>query len=305
MNYGFITGLPRSGSAWLANYLSYGNVCVLHDAWRDNTPSEAKELFSSLNVYAAGTADPSNVMLYDKIQKEFPEAKWVVITRPESEVKEACKNLDMPLADFSKSFQKLIKDKKPLKVPFAQLFDKADEIGRYIYEDWQCPKWRKDLLKGLNVQVHWGKVSEQFKVPANLKDIETLTPDKIAYYDLVKEICNGDAYAIRFLSQARDASELYRQLDQGKPIDVKKAKDLLESMATEWVLSPFLRNFGASIVPALVAALEKYRSEKLTHCPIDTDLVTAVTYIFKGNDGVKEYMPKVRELSAKILKDRT
>ena len=244
-------------------------------------------------------------MLYDKIQKEFPDAKWVVITRPQAEVEEACKNLDMPLADFTKNFQKLNKEKQPLKVPFSKLFTEADKIGRYLYEDWECPKWRRDLLKGLNVQVHWGKVSDQFKVPANLKDIETLTPNKIAYFDTIKEITGGDAYAIRFLSQARDASELYRQLDQGKPIDVKKAMNLLEAMATEWVLSPFLKTYGATIVPALVAALEKYRSETLTHCPIDTDLVTAVTYIFKGSDGVKEFMPKVRELSAKIIGEKT
>lgn len=161
------------------------------------------------------------------------------------------------------------------------------------------------MLKDINVQLHWGRVSEQFKVPEVIDKIEALTPDKIAYYDLVKEITNGDPLAIRFLSQARDASNLYLQLNEGKPIDIEKAKDTLEAMATEWVVSPFLRNFGGSIVPSIVSALEKYRNEKsLAHCPIDTELLTAVTYIFRGNDGVKEYMPKVRELSDKILKDK-
>ena len=302
MNYTFITGLPRSGSAWLANYLSYGNVCMLHDTWKDNMPSEIKELFSSLNVYAAGTADAGNIALYDKINKEFPDAKWVVITRQQKDVEESCKNLGMPLADFSKQLSRLIKEKNPLKVSFSKLFDKADEIGRYVYEDWECPKWRRDMLKGLNVQLHWGKVSEQFKYPEVLRQVEPLTADKIAYYDLLKEICNNDAYAIRFLVQARYGSELYRQLDQGKPIDVKQAKDLLENIAAEWTVSPFIRNFGATIAPALVSAFEKYRSEKdLTHCPIDVDLVTAVVFIFKGNEGVKEYMPRIRELSTKIM----
>ncbi len=303
MNF-FITGLPRSGSAWIANYLSYGNCMCLHDAWKDNTPTDLKELFSSLSVYAAGTADPANVMLYDKINKEFPDAKWVVITRPQQEVEEACKNLNMPLSDFTKNFQKLSKEKNPLKIPFSKLFDEADKIGRYIYEDWQCPKWRKDLLKGLNVQVHWGKVSDQFKVPENLKHADALTPNKMAYCDLMKEICNNDMNVVRFLVQARQASEIYRALNEGKPIDVGQTKDLLEAMATEWVISPFLRNFGASIVPSFVSALEKYRSENLSHCPIDTELVTTVCYIFRGNDGVKEFMPRVRELSDKILKER-
>jgi hypothetical protein len=243
------------------------------------------------------------VLLIDEIDKVFPDAKWVVITRPIDEVKESCKNLDFPLADFTKWLQKL-SGREVLKVPFSQMFDRADEIGRFIYGEFSSPPWRKKMLKDLNVQVNWGNVSKQFKVPQILKQVEPLTANKIAYYDLINEITNNDPYAIRFLSQAREASELYRKLNEGKPIDLDKAKDTLEAMATEWVVSPFLKNFGQSLVPSLVSALEKYRSEKLTHCPIDTELVTAVCYIFKGTDGVKEFMPRVRELSDKIMKEK-
>lgn len=304
MDYGFITGLPRSGSAWLANYLSYGNCFFRHDAWTDTNPSELRLFFDNNDFNAGGVSDPANLMFIDEIDKHFPEAKWVLITRPAAEVQEACKKIDFPLADFGKQLKKL-QNREMLKVPFSELFDRAEEIGGYISKKFHSPACRKKELKKLNVQVNWNNVSEQFKVPAILKQVTGLTPNKIAYYDLVKEITNNDAYAIRFLSQARDASELYRQLNEGQPIDLQKAKDTLEAMATEWVVSPFLRNFGASVVPAIVSALEKYRHEKgLTHCPIDTELVTAVTYIYKGNDGVKEFMPKVRALSEKILKEK-
>ena len=82
------------------------------------------------------------------------------------------------------------------------MFDKADEIGRFLYEDWSCPSWRKAQLKSLNVQLHWGRVSEQFKVPETLKDADTLTPSKIEYLRLLKEIVNNDPYAMRFMTQA-------------------------------------------------------------------------------------------------------
>jgi len=124
------------------------------------------------------------------------------------------------------------------------------------------------------------------------------------YYRLAKEIVNGDQYAIRFLEQAREGSELYRRLDKGLPIDVVKAKELLVAMGTEWTISPFVRNFSASLAPALAGCLEKYNNEPLEHCPVDTDLLSVVTFIFKGNDGVKEYMPKVRALSDKILQEK-
>ena len=51
-----------------------------------------------------------------------------------------------------------------------------------------------------------------------------------------------------------------------------------------------------------MASWEKYRNDpEARHCPIDIQLLTTVCYIFKGNDGVKEYMPKIRELSDRIL----
>jgi len=303
MNF-FITGLPRSGSAWIANYLSYGNCMCLHDTWINNTPSDIKELFSSLGYYAAGTSDPANVMLYDKINKEFPDAKWVIITRAQKDVEESCKNLNWPITEFSSNFQKLTQDKNPLKVSFTKLFDKADEIGRYIYEDWECPKWRKDLLKKLNVQLHWGKVSEQFKVPEVLLQADVMTPAKMEFIKLLKEIVNNDPNAVRFVIQVQAASELYKRLDKGRPVDIQLAKETLSNMATEWLISPFVRNFSASLAPSIARAIESYTNNNPVNCPIDIDLITTVTYIFRGNDGVKEFMPRVRELSDKILKER-
>ena len=305
MKYGFVTGLPRSGTAWLSNYLSYGKSCFLHDYWVNHTPSQLKDFLDKEGLESGGVCDAGNLVLFEKINKTFPDAKWVIITRPAKDVEQACSNINMPLADFSSHISALVKEKDVLKVPFKSLFSRADEIGRFIDSDWSCPAWRKNALTRLNVQVHFGKVSNQFRVPEVVKDIDVINPTKIEYYDLVKEVVNNDPYAIRFLHQARNAAELYRKLDQGKPIDIEKAKETLESLATEWAVSPFLLNFGKSVVPSIVSALEKYRNEKtITHCPIDTELLTAVTYIFKGNEGVKEYMPKVRELSDKILGEK-
>src|SRR6266576_3528189 len=190
MDYGFVTGLPRSGSAWVSNYLSYGDSMFLHDAWNNNTPTDLKAKFEISEVKMAGVSDPGNVLLLDQIDKEFPEAKWVIITRPVQEVIKACEKIQFPFTDFTKHLDKLMKTREVLKVPFKQLFDRADEIGRFISPDWNSPAWRKHELKKLNVQVNWGQVSDQFKVPAILKEVETLTPNKMAYYKLVQEITN-------------------------------------------------------------------------------------------------------------------
>lgn len=305
MNYGFITCLPRSGSAWLSNYLSYGNTMILHDAWKNATPTQLKDKFDQAGVYAAGTADPVNMMWLDEIDKVFPTAKWVLITRPMKEVKESCKTIDFPLADFTDNLKRLTETRDVLKIQFKDIFDKADTIGRYIYPDWECPKWRKDSLKDLNVQIHWGRVSEQFKVPKVLPDTQVVTPAKMAFHRLLKEITAEDPHALRFLAQARDASELYRGINESTPIDTKRAKETLEAMATEWLVSPFVTRFSSALAPSIASALEKYQNNDIKHCPIDIDLVSVVTYIFRGNDGVKQYMPKVRELSEQILREKT
>jgi hypothetical protein len=305
MHYGFITGLPRSGSAWLANYLSYGNCMFLHDAWKHGSPDEIKQKFESSSVYASGTADPANVMLLDKIDKSFPDAKWVVITRPVEEVKESCEAINFPFVDFTNNLKGLMSSRKVLKVPFKTMFKRADEIGRFIYPDWDSPPWRKSMLSDLNVQLHWGKVSDQFKVPENIKEADVMTPAKIEFLRLIKEIVNEDPNALSFVRQAMNLSELSKRIDQGKPFDVRQAMSTLESVSTEWLINPFVRNFNASLAPAIMSAIEKYRNEPDRGvCPVDLELLTTVCYIFKGNDGVKEFMPRVRELSNKILQER-
>jgi hypothetical protein len=76
-------------------------------------------------------------------------------------------------------------------------------------------------------------------------------------------------------------------------------------MATEWMVSPFVRTYFASLAPAIISCLETYQHQpNLEHCPVDVGLVTAVTYILRGKEGVDQFMPKVRELSDRILKEK-
>jgi hypothetical protein len=305
MNYGFITSLPRSGSAWIANYLSYGNVMMLHDAWKEETPTELKMKFEKANAYAAGTSDPANVLMLKEIDKEFPEAKWVVVTRPPKDVEKACKTINFPFADWTGHLKNLMGSRDVFKVQFNELFDRADEIGRFIYPDWECPKWRKDALKDMNVQLHWGKVSDQFVVPVDIaKNVDVLTPKKMQYFRTLREIVRDDPNAIRFLAQLRDISEVWRALDKKAPINIPKAKKTIESMITEWLTNPFINNFSQTLAPAIAASIERYKTTRPESCVIDNDLVAIVAYIYQGQLGVEKFMPKIRELSKEIMEER-
>ncbi len=232
----------------------------------------------------------------------FPDAKWVVITRPVEEVRKSCETIQFPFSDFTDKLKKIIDTKEVLKVKFSEVFDKANLIGEFFYEDWECPQWRLDQFREANIQLNWDGASKRFRVPDNLKSVDVVTPTKLEYYRTISEIVNKDPYVIRFLEQARDVSCLYRSLDQGKPIDVSKTKDLLEAITVEWPINPFLQRFSSSISPALAASIEKYSNDPNIRCPVE-DLATVITFLFRGREGVKEWMPKIRRLSARILKE--
>lgn len=84
----FTVSLPRSGTAWLANYFTYGpsycyhEPCVdcssLDDLCRkiDNTPRKI-----------VGVADTMVPLFIPKIAKRYPSAKYIIITRPEDDVR--------------------------------------------------------------------------------------------------------------------------------------------------------------------------------------------------------------------------
>lgn len=69
----YITGLPRSRTAWCSRLFSFGNVYCLHDACiRDGWRDELKSLpFAKTGVSDCGLS----------IMPELPEGKWLVIKR--------------------------------------------------------------------------------------------------------------------------------------------------------------------------------------------------------------------------------
>lgn len=81
-----IFSLPRSRSAWLSKFLGYrGRFLIGHDILIEcKSPSD---FFNSFKFGMHGTVETGAVVGWQLIRKEIPEAKFVVIKRPLSEVK--------------------------------------------------------------------------------------------------------------------------------------------------------------------------------------------------------------------------
>lgn len=77
----FIAGLPRSRTAWLANWFTADGADCAHDAWREcTTPAEIRQQMP--DVRWAGTSDSLNGPRYERLVAEFGhETPFVVVER--------------------------------------------------------------------------------------------------------------------------------------------------------------------------------------------------------------------------------
>ena len=84
----FITGLPRSMTAWCANLFSTGDSFCYHDGLA-NCGSLA-EFGKKLHAHeVCGDADSGLAYFYDELSELYPDAQWAVIRREPAGVVES------------------------------------------------------------------------------------------------------------------------------------------------------------------------------------------------------------------------
>lgn len=160
----FIAALPRSRTAWLANYLTCGDMVCLHDAWREcGTAAELRARFDRTGANFCGCSDPMNVMMREEIDAEFPGAAWILVFREAREVMRSVRNLE-PCRNYS-NVATLEWERELLRCadrPHCMTirFDKintstARNIARFVgSDDFDSGKERDAMLDRFNVQIH-------------------------------------------------------------------------------------------------------------------------------------------------------
>lgn len=85
----FVTGLPRSGTAWMATFLSgCPGVSCSHEALRHLDRIE--DLPAALpDAPFSGTADSALLFFLDEVEAMFPDAPWILLDRAETASREA------------------------------------------------------------------------------------------------------------------------------------------------------------------------------------------------------------------------
>ena len=78
----FILSLPRSGTAWLSNFLTWGDCFCYHElSYGCEALDDIEQAFRKTDAPIVGTADTAAVLFHDKLAERFPEAKFLFVIR--------------------------------------------------------------------------------------------------------------------------------------------------------------------------------------------------------------------------------
>lgn len=86
----FVTGYPRSRTAWLSVALSGPDSVCLHDQFRFvDTIEKLEWLFNNQKAPIVGLADPVLLLCWENLVEQWPHAHWLVVVRDIVEVRQA------------------------------------------------------------------------------------------------------------------------------------------------------------------------------------------------------------------------
>jgi hypothetical protein len=131
----FITGLPRSRTAWISNLLTSGCSFCWHDAAKfGGVAGICSALDAALlmpGVKVAGNSDSGLAMFSRRLMEIYPLAKWVIVWR----------DFESALEDFIKAFTADPYTGIPAPEPatarqvFQNILSKLDELKAKISQD--------------------------------------------------------------------------------------------------------------------------------------------------------------------------
>lgn len=172
----FITGLPRSRTAWLANLFSYENSFCFHEALRECTEiKDIKKIFNGVDKQYVGDSDSGLPFFIDEVLDLFPESKLVLVNRGISEVIDSLGKVFPNYPEIEKiviKTQNAINDMVNKYKPFILDFEDLNDMGvcKLLWE-YCIPgivfderRWR--MLDLMNVEVNISKYMNSLPEPA-------------------------------------------------------------------------------------------------------------------------------------------
>jgi len=144
----FILGLPRSRTAWLANFMTYRQTFCYHEGLNGCYTIDDFKQKLGLNK---GDSSTGAVLL--DLDHHFPDAKKVIIESDiERSIQYSQEMYGNTHEDWLLHIQSRLYLTEGMRVNVNDIFDKLKDIWEYLTES-KYDKSRGDMLKKLNIQV--------------------------------------------------------------------------------------------------------------------------------------------------------
>lgn len=184
----FIVSLPRSGTAWLSNFLTHGSCFCYHElSYGISSMGEFREIFERNGSPVVGTADTAGCLYAQAIHHQFPDARIVVLVRDPREIRDSLAKVGLnrnesEISVLATHLHWAIENLNALVVQYERLFSQTEV--RRVWEYLRVPDpfpWRRfEMLREFRIEDHHRFVPEGNSDPEMIgrfnKFIQSLPP---------------------------------------------------------------------------------------------------------------------------------
>lgn len=320
----FVTGLPRSRTAWLANLLSYGDksFCFHEAVRRAKDTQDMFGLYESLPHELVGDSSCGLLLNWKEVSEQHPGAKWVIIVREPQQVLESCRrafpwlrvNADT-IREMNQRLHEALRGlagRNLLVVEFQQLDQCIPDLLSHI--GLSIPRLRIEQCLENKVEIWTSKAAASPSVPDSplrFKLVEMMqgglpdgTLDQLSgeYRQLLRQLCGENQAAYYFLNELLAVWlvwDHFRDGDHQHPAEVEAA---FTAMLLNWPNNAFVCQWGRFLTPAISAAItaNKADGKGIKGWDVYTEIPMAVATILGGHAQAEKFSKPIRDLVAKL-----
>ena len=154
----FIFSLPRSGTAWLSNFLTWGNAFCFHEvSYGCGSMEEIRDAFLRTECPVVGACDTAASVYAHAIEGTFPNARFVIVLRDPREAHDSLVSIGASgesIPACSENLSWVASHMDCLTIPFERLF--SQHALREIWEHVRMPDpfpWRRfEMLREYRIE---------------------------------------------------------------------------------------------------------------------------------------------------------
>lgn len=155
----FVTGLPRSRTAWFSCFLSSDNYFCYHEASARYMLEDWKA-FAEAQEIPVGNSDSGLIFVSGEMVHLFPDSPVVVIRRPVEDVHTSLIKT-LGFSDLNLLYRQAEKLDLLEQHPnvLSVIYDELDELSvrkifKWVLPEFDWPEDRFNLFKNMNIQLH-------------------------------------------------------------------------------------------------------------------------------------------------------